>query len=218
MSNITSSLSELVPGVSCRNVGAEQDEFVVARADDYDSDREGRGYLQEPKVSGEVITTSGKATLVVRPPEDDLVDLNVEPTGHATPAAVAALAAQPVVVQEDLMDLTEVVPATAAPAPEMALFLGDFVGLDMGQAVESNPVPDVQLLDISQPAEPVTSNAVPSHNHDLLDFDQSWAQPTNTAVAASETIPRLDRPPVSSCSMAASLPSNAGLQAEALLA
>jgi len=230
MSNITSSLSELVPGVSCTCVtmaSAEKDEFVVTKSSDYDGDhkaQEERCHLQGPKVSGQVlvqheaITTAGKAALVVQPPEDNLLDLNAELTGNATPAAAAAPAAPPVVVQEDLLDLTEVVPATAAPALELVLSLGDLAGLDMGQVVASNPLPDVQLLDLSLASEPVTSNAVPSHNHDFLDLDQSWTQAMNTAAAASENIPRVDRPPVSSCSMAALLPSNVGRQAEALLA
>jgi hypothetical protein len=225
MSNITSSLTELVPGVSCTNIimaSAEKDEFVVTSSNDNDSDHqdhEEQSHLQEPKVSEqasvqqEAITTAGKAALVVHPPEEDLLDLNAEPTGHATVSAAAVPAAPPAVVQEDLMDLTEV-----APAPVMALSPGDLAGLDMGQAVASNPAPDMQLLDLSLAEEPVTSNAVPSHNHDLLDLDQSWTQTTNTAAAASENIPRLDRPSVSSCSMAALLPGNAGHQAEALLA
>jgi len=230
MSNITSSLSDLVPVVSCTNItmaSAEKDEFVVTRSSDYDGDHEDqeeRCHLQEPKVSGQVlvqeeaITTAGKAALVVQPPEDNLLDLNAEPTRHAIPAAAAAPAAPPAVVQDDLLDLTEVVPATVAAAPEMALSPGDLAGLDLGQVVALSPVPDVQLLDLSVTAEPVTCNAVPSHNHDLLYLDQSWTRPTNTAATASENVPRIDRPPVSSCSMAAPLPGNVGRRAEAWLA
>ena len=61
LSNITDSLSELVPGVSCTNVvmaSAEKDEFVVTRSSDYDGDHEDqeeRCHLQEPKVSGQVL-------------------------------------------------------------------------------------------------------------------------------------------------------------------
>jgi len=223
--------SELVPGVSCTNItmaSAEKDEFVVTRSSDYDDDHEDqeeRGHLQEPTVSGQVlvqqqeaITTAGKAALVVQPLEDNRLDLDAEPTGRATLAALAAPAAPSVVLQEDIVDLTEVVAATASPAPEMALSLGDLAGLDMGKVVVSNPMLHVKLLDLSLAAEPVTSNAVPSHNHDLLDLDQSWTQPTNTVAASSENIPRLDRPPVSSCSMTALLPGNVRRQAEALLA
>jgi len=229
ISSITSSLSEFVPGVSCTDItmaSAERDEMVVTRSGDYDGDhkdREKRCHLQEAKVSGQVpvqqeaITTAGKTALMVQPPEDNLLDLDAEPTGHATPAAGAAPAALPV-VQEDLVDLTDVVPTAAMSAPEMALSLGDLAGLDMGQVLASSPMPDMQLLDLSLAAEPVTSNAAPSHNHDLLDLDQSWTQPTNTAAVASENIPRLARPPVFSCSMAAPLPGNVGCQAEALLA
>jgi hypothetical protein len=227
MSNIASNLSELVPGVSCTNItmaSAEKDEVVVTSFNENDGDHQDHAeqcHLQEPKVSEQVSVhqeaTAGKAALVVQPPEDDLLDLNAEPTGHATAAAPAAPAAARV-VQEDLMDLAEVVAVTVAPAPEMALSLGDLAGLDMGQAVASNPVPDVQLLNLSLDAEPVTSNAVPNHNHDLLALDQSWTQPTNTAAAASENVSRLDRPLVSSCSFVALLPDNAGHQAEALLA
>jgi len=204
---------------------AEKDEFVVTRSSDYDGDHEDqeeRCHLQEPKVSGQVLVQQEasiiacKAAPVVQPREDNLLDLNVEPTGHETAAAAAAPAAMPV-VQEDLLDLTEVGPATAVPASEMALSPGDLAGLDMGQArVASNPALDVQLLDLSLATETVTSNAVPSHNHDLLDLDQSWTQPTNIA-SASENLPRLDRPPVSSCSMGVPLPGNAGHQAEGLL-
>jgi len=86
-------------------------------------------------------------------------------------------------------------------APEMALPPGDLAGVDMGQAVASNPAPDMQLLDFSLAADPV-----PSHNHDLMDCDQSWTQPTNTVAAASENTPRQDSPPVSSCCVAAPPP------------
>jgi len=229
MSSISSTLSELVPGVSCTSITmASAEEFVVNRSSDYDgdnSDQEERIHLQEPQVSGqllvqeETIATAGRAAVVVQPPEDNLLDLNAEPTGHATAAATAAPAAPPVMVQEDLVDLTyltEVVPTTAAPAPEMVPSTSDLAGLDLGQAVASNPAPDKQLLGLSVAAEPVTSTAAPSHTEDLLDLDQSWTQSTNAA--AHTNIPRLDSPLVSSCSMAAPLPGNVDRQAEALLA
>jgi len=68
--------------------------------------------------------------------------------------------------------------------PEMVLSPGDLSGLDMGQAVASYRVPDVQLSDLSPAAEPVTPKAVPCHNRDLLDL----TQPMNTVVAASKNI------------------------------
>merc|ERR1719433_195778 len=68
MSNITASLSELVPGVSCTSVtmaDAEADELVVTRASDYDGDHEDqeeRCHLQEPTVSGKVLVQQATIT------------------------------------------------------------------------------------------------------------------------------------------------------------
>jgi len=96
----------------------------------------------------------------------------------------------------------QVVGRSTNAAPEIVQSPSDLAELDMSQAVASNPAPDVQLLDLSLAAEPVTSNAAPSHDHDPIDL----TQPTETVAAASENILQLDRPPVSSCSMAAPLP------------
>jgi len=98
----------------------------------------------------------------------------------------------------------QLVGRSTTAAPEMVMSLSDLARLDMGQAVASTPAPKVQLLDLSLAAEPVTPNAVPSYDNDLLDL----TQPTDTIATASENILRLFRPPVSSCSMAAPLLGN----------
>jgi len=249
MSNISSNLSELVPGVSCTNVcmaSVEKDEIVITNSSDYDvapEDQEEQCQLQEPTpvavdhaaAQPEPEVDTSVAAPEVQQPMGNLLDLDDEPAKPTAAVPAASLAAPPPCVTQDLVDLTDIKPAPEVPAAQETLLLGDLAGLSMGPVATAAPdaqffdpsmaapspaapCPDLQLLDLSTAAAPVASPAAPSHNDDLLDLNHSWTQPTTTAVTAGGEIPRLDRLPASSCSMAAPQPCEMGHQAAALLA
>eukprot|EP00419_Tripos_fusus_P009840 CAMPEP_0172669568 /NCGR_PEP_ID=MMETSP1074-20121228/9761_1 /TAXON_ID=2916 /ORGANISM="Ceratium fusus, Strain PA161109" /LENGTH=255 /DNA_ID=CAMNT_0013486365 /DNA_START=64 /DNA_END=831 /DNA_ORIENTATION=+ len=244
MSNISSNLSELVAGVSCScksvtMAGVGKDELLITKSGDYDvapeDQEEEECQLQEPTAVGQA-TSKQEAELVasaatdpeVQQPRANLLDLDDEPVKQTAPTPATSFVAPQ--VMQDLVDLTETKPMAAMPAAEETLLLGDLVGLSMGPvaaaapdvqlldfSMTTVPAPDVQLLDLSTTAAPAASPAAPSHHDDLLDFDQSWTEPTTTATASGD-IPRLDRLPASSCSMAAPQPCEMGPQTTALLA
>jgi hypothetical protein len=83
--------------------------------------------------------------------------------------------------QNEMRGARQIGGRSTTAVPEMASSPGDPAGVDTGLAVALYPAPDAQLSDLSLDAEPATSNAVPSHNHDLLDL-------TFGVVAASENI------------------------------
>jgi len=180
-------------------------------------------------VTKEKVVTSAAKAPEVQQPGGNLLDLDDMPAKQAAPTPAAGLAAPPQVTQ-DLVDLSDTKPTAAVTAKEETLLLGDLDGLSMGPvataapnvqlldlSMSAAPAPNVQLLDLSMMAAPVASPAAPSHNDDLLDLGQNWTQLTTTATASGD-IPRLDRMPASSCSMAAPQPREMVPQAAALLA